>query len=85
MSLLTIICARLDSQGLDRHMLRAVARAPRPVDGAGLAHLMKEPQSTVTPILERAMKAGVLALTTEGTLTFTHPLLRAVVDFLGMD
>jgi hypothetical protein len=85
LSLLTIICARLDSQGLDRHMLRAVARAPRPVDGAGLAHLMKEPQSTVTPILERAMKAGVLALTTEGTLTFTHPLLRAVVDFLGMD
>lgn len=85
LSLLTIVCARLDSQGLDRHMLRALARAPRAVDGAGLAHLMKEPQSTLAPILDRAIKAGVLTFTAEGTLSFTHPLLRAVVDFLGMD
>jgi DNA-binding CsgD family transcriptional regulator len=85
LSLLTIVCARLDSQNLDRHMLRAVARTARPVDAAGLALLIGETQATLAPILDRAVKAGVLAWAPTGTLTFTHPLMRAVVDFLGMD
>jgi hypothetical protein len=66
-------------------MLRAVARTARPVDAAGLALLIGETQATLAPILDRAVKAGVLAWAPTGTLTFTHPLMRAVVDFLGMD
>lgn len=85
MPLLVLICSRLDNLRLDRELLRRVARSDGRLTFQCLVSDMGENAETLRLSLDMAMAVGVLTLSGEGYLAFTHPLLRQVIDFIGME
>jgi len=83
--LLVVISARLDNLRLDRELLRCVARIDERLTLVKAAELMGEEAKILRQSLENAVAAGVLDQDAEGILSFTHPLLRQVIDFLAME
>ncbi len=74
-----VIGARMDGFGLDRFLLRQVARAAAPVGVAELAKELSETPGAVRLAAEQAIACGVLRRDDRGRLSFTHPLLRQAV------
>ena len=83
--LLVIICARLDSLRLDRELLRCVARSDGCLTMKMAVKKMGGDTETFCQSLDMAVAAGVLILGTDGYILFAHPLLRQIIDFLGME
>jgi DNA-binding CsgD family transcriptional regulator len=83
--LLVVICARLDNLPLDRELLRSVARSDGILTMKNAAKSLGDNTETFCQSLDMAVAAGVLNLSAEGYISFTHPLLRQVIDFLGME
>lgn len=83
--LLVVICARLDNLRLDRKLLRHVARNDGCLTLEKAADGMREDIELLRQSVGVAMAVGVLATDAAGCLSFTHPLLRQVIDFLGME
>lgn len=85
MPLLIVVCARLDGLQLDHHLLACVARAETPPSDEAVAALMHATVAEIAPALEQAIAAGVLARDGDGLLSFTHPVIRLVLDFLRLE
>lgn len=85
MSLLVTIAARLDGFRLDRKLLRAVARSNPPPTSAEIAGMLGEPPDTLAQAVKRAVTVGVLVADAGERLTFVHPLLRKIIDYLSME
>jgi Holliday junction resolvasome RuvABC ATP-dependent DNA helicase subunit len=83
--LLVVVCARLDSLRLDRKMLRAVARSFGSLALAEVADALGEDAEAVRQAAERALVAGGMTLGPDGRLSFSHPLLRQVIEYLSME
>jgi len=83
--LLVVICARLDNLRLDRELLRHVARSDGRLTLERAANEMGDDAEALRQSLDIAVAVGVLTLDAEGFLLFTHPLLRQIIDFLGME
>lgn len=73
------IGARLDKLGLDRLLLRSIARAGAPVDQAGLADAIGEPPESLADAVRLAVASGVIRRDESGRLSFAHPLLHQAV------
>lgn len=80
----SVVCARLDGLKLDRRLLKAVARG-QSSDAKALAKSWEEDEPIVSSAIERAMASGVLKRSSGGQLDFSHPLLRAAVDYIGTE
>ena len=74
------INARLDSLRLDHNLLREVARNSAGANLEEVAATLGEDLEKVRPQMERAVASGVLSLSDDKWLTFTHPLLRRAID-----
>lgn len=85
LSLLVIICARLDGLCLDRRLLRAVAQRSMPPTPAELAASFAEDLATTRQAAAQAVASGVLFEGPEGRLSFGHPLLRQVINHLAQE
>jgi DNA-binding CsgD family transcriptional regulator len=85
MPLLIVVCARMDGVALDRKLLAAMSKADVPLSNEQLAAAMKMPMLEVTPSLDKAVASGVLARDAAGLLSFSHPILRLVTEFLRME
>lgn len=85
MPLLIVVCARMDGVNLDRKLLAAMSKADGPLSGQMLAAAMKLPMDDVAPSLEKAVEFGVVARDADGLLSFSHPILRLVTEFLRME
>lgn len=85
LSLRALIGARLDSLGLDRALLRRIARRRAAADVPSLAREMNESQEIVQKEVMLAVAAGVLEQEGSGKLRFLHPLLRQAVDLSGVE
>lgn len=85
LSLLTIICARLDNQHIDRQLLHVVAHASEPLDMEALGKSLEESPTDLQAHIDQAIRTGVLIWRSDKSLAFSHPLVRVVVDFLGME
>ena len=83
--LLVVVCARLDNLRLDRELLRRVARSDGSLTLEKAASEMGDDAAALHQSLDIAVEAGVLTLDAEGYLSFTHPLLRQIIDFTGME
>ena len=83
--LLVVICSRLDNLRLDRELLRRVARSDGLLTLEKAIGEMGDDAETLRQSLDMAMATGVLTLSAEGYISFTHPLLRQIIDFLGME
>ena len=83
--LLVVVCARLDNLRLDRELLRRVARSDGRLTLERAASEMGDDAESLRQSLNMAVEVGVLTLGAEGYLSFTHPLLRQIIDFLGME
>jgi len=83
--LLVVICARLDNLRLDRELLRHVARSDGYLTLEKAAGEMGDDAASLRQSVDLAVAVGVLAVGAEGYLAFTHPLLRQIIDFLGME
>ena len=89
--LLMTVAARLDGFKLDWKLLHTLARSAVEQGGGEsslplLAEAMGEPIETVRRGVEHAAKVGVLILEDEDQrVAFRHPLIRRVIDFLGVE
>jgi DNA-binding CsgD family transcriptional regulator len=79
------ITTRLDSLHLDRNLLREVAKTAVGANLDEVAMTLGENIETLRQQMERAVAAGVLSCSAEGWLSFTHPLLRRVIENLDME
>lgn len=73
------INARLDSLHLDHNLLREVAKNAAGATQDDVAASLGENTASLSPQIERAVAAGVLAFNADGWLSFTHPLLRQAI------
>ncbi|WP_371322753.1 helix-turn-helix transcriptional regulator [Dechloromonas sp. ZY10] len=77
------IAARLDPMGLDRLLLRQVARSEGESagcrEGAELAGKIGVSAEVLSIQIEQAVSAGVLRRGDQGRLAFVHPLLRQAI------
>lgn len=85
MPLLVVVCARMDSMQLDRRLLAALSKAEKPQTPEQLAQGMKSTPDQIGPSIEQAVASGVLASDQDGMLSFTHPIIRMVIEFLRME
>ncbi len=85
MPLLIVVCARMDGVQLDRKLLAAMSKADTPLSPELLALALKLPLADVLPSIDKATAAGVLARDVDGALSFSHPILRLVTEFLRME
>jgi DNA-binding CsgD family transcriptional regulator len=83
--LLVVICARLDNLRLDRELLRCVARSDKNMTLPMVADEIGEDVESLRQSLNMALAVGVLTQDATGALLFTHPLLRQIIDFFGME
>jgi len=83
--LMVVICARLDNLRLDRELLRKVARGGGNLTLETATVEMGDDIEFLRKSVDTAIAAGVLALAADGCLTFSHPMLRQVIDFIGME
>lgn len=83
--LLVAINARLDSLSLDRNLLRTIAKSSVNTTLAETAATMGEDAESLRQQVERTVAAGVFTWGTNGWISFTHPLLRLVIDSLVME
>lgn len=83
--LLVVINARLDSLGLDRALLRAVARNSIALTMEKMASTLGGDEEQLRQQVERTVAAGVLSRGANGWLSFTHPLLQRVITSLVME
>ena len=83
--LLEVVCARLDNLQLDRELLRHVARSNGRLTLEQVTAEMGGDAAFLRQSLEMAVAVGVLTLSEDGYLVFTHPLLQQIIDFLGME
>lgn len=74
-----VIGARMDSLGLDRVLLRHVARVAAPLDIDELAGKLGASPADVTAAVAQAIAGGVLKRDDKDRYGFTHPLLRRAV------
>lgn len=79
LSLRVVIGARMDGLGLDRILLRRVARATAPLDEAELAGDAAATPQDMRLAIEQAIACGVLKRDDKNRLSFKHPLLRQAV------
>lgn len=79
-----IVCARLDGLHQDHRLLHAVAKATN-ADIDALAGRWGEDQEALRREADRAVAAGILRRTGLGKLTFSHPLLRMALNYMGTD
>lgn len=85
MSLLVTVAARLDGLHLDRKLLRTVARRNPSPTTAEIAGLLSENPDAIAQATKRAIVTGVLQADPQGHLTFGHPLLRKIIDYLSLE
>jgi DNA-binding CsgD family transcriptional regulator len=85
MPLLIVVCARMDGVQLDRRLLAVLSKADAPLAAEGAAVAMKLTPAEIAPSIEQALASGVLARDPDGLLSFTHPIIRLVIEFLRME
>ncbi len=85
MPLLIVVCARMDGVQLDRKLLAAMSKGDLLQSPEMLAVAMKMPLAEVMPSLDKAVASGVIARNADGLLSFSHPILRLVTEFLRME
>lgn len=76
------INARLDSLHLDQRLLREVAKNNAGTSLGEVVSALQESTEALQPQIERAIASGVLTSSSDGWLSFTHPLLRQAIDNL---
>ncbi|WP_221047276.1 helix-turn-helix domain-containing protein [Methylogaea oryzae] len=85
LALRVVIGARMDSLGLDRVLLRQLARAATPCGEAEIAAALRETPEALRYAIEQAAAGGVLSRDEQGGLSFAHPLLRLAVEQSGVE
>lgn len=83
--LLVIVCNRLDVLLLDKKILRVMARHQGKLTLDEVAMKLGEDIEILRPAVERAMASGVLSLSEDGYLAFSHPLLGQAINHLSME
>lgn len=83
--LMVAVHSRIDKFGLDSSVLRLVASNQDGIAIDRIAELTGEPLDTLRAQVDRATATGVLTEQVDGTLTFTHPMIRRVIANSIMD
>jgi DNA-binding CsgD family transcriptional regulator len=79
LSLRFVVAGRMDRLGLDRQLLRCVARSPGSWSAAQLVASMHEAREKTVAAAEQALAAGVLKRDEQDRYHYSHPLLRQAV------
>jgi hypothetical protein len=79
LSLMVAVHARLDGLHLDSLLLRAVAKHPRPITATEIKAALAQDAGVVDQQLDRAVNCGVLLRDSDGTFSFSHPMIRRVI------
>jgi hypothetical protein len=79
LSLLVAVHARLDKLHLDSSLLRVVAEQPAAVSMTMLAEAFPEDAQLLHQQVDRAVAGGVIERGTDGTISFTHPMIHRVI------
>jgi len=79
LSLRFVVAGRMDRLGLDRQLLRCLARTPGSWSAAQLVAGMHEPRDKTVAAAEQALAAGVLKRDDQERYHYSHPLLRQAV------
>jgi DNA-binding CsgD family transcriptional regulator len=85
LSLRVAVLARIDKLHLDSTLLTFVARHPGKLSVAELAQGLNDDAQAVQRQVERAVASGVLALSNDDKLSFTHPMIRRAIDNSAMN
>lgn len=83
--LLIVISARLDSLSLDRKLLRCIARSVIKPTVGNISEALGDETDVLQIQIDRAIHAGVLLVSSDGCLSFAHPLLRLAIDSLVIE
>ncbi|WP_084605245.1 LuxR C-terminal-related transcriptional regulator [Desulfonatronum thioautotrophicum] len=84
-SILTMIRSRLDRLALDRRMLRIIAAFPEGIAIGELVRALGGPKDSLPGGIAKAQQYNVLAQEKSDHVRFAHPMVRHVVDHLGME
>lgn len=82
--LLVAIHARLDKLHLDSSLLRVVAEQASAVSMNVIVEALQEDTEALHQQVDRAIACGVLARDTDGTVSFTHPMVHRVIGTSDM-
>lgn len=85
LTLMIVVSSRLDNLGIDRKLLNAVARNSGKVTVKDVAEYLREDSGNLRQSLERAEASGVVLQGPDGRLSISHPLLRQLIEYLGME
>lgn len=85
MPILTTVRTVLDRLLLDRRMLRVIASFPEGIAIGELAHALGEPNDSLRHGIAKAEQHNVLIQENFDHVRFAHPMVRHVVDHLGME
>jgi DNA-binding CsgD family transcriptional regulator len=83
--LLVVVCARLDKLQLDRKLLAALAGATSGIDRNAIGRLFFGNPVDIDRSIEQALGAGVLVENPDQSFSFSHPILRQVIEYLRME
>jgi hypothetical protein len=79
LSLLVAVNARLDKIHLDSSLLSVIARQTPAASMTGIMEILQEDPQLLQLQIARAVESGVLAHASDGTLKFSHPMIRRVI------
>ncbi|MBS4095204.1 MAG: hypothetical protein KGZ83_00025 [Sulfuricella sp.] len=85
LSLMIVVCSRLDNLNLDRRLLNAVARNSGKALLKDVASALGENVGNLRPNLDLAVASGVVSEGPDGRLSIAHPLLRQLIEYLDME
>lgn len=85
LSLRVAVLARIDKLHLDSTLLTILARHPGALSAAELAQGLHDDTPSVQRQVERAVVSGVLVLSSDGKLSFSHPMIRRAIDHSTMN
>lgn len=85
LSLLVAVHSRLDKLQLDSSLLHLVAHQSRRISVLEVETALPDDLSALSQQIERAVATGVLSRSSDGALSFTHPMIRRVIDHSVME
>ncbi len=85
LSVVLRVVAHLDSQKLDRRLLRFVSQNPQGMTLKDLALTMGEREDITNEAVGTAIARSVLRFIDSGLIFFSHPMYQRVTHYLGMD
>lgn len=85
LSLMVVVCSRLDEVQTDCRLVNAVARNSGKATLKDLSLVLGESVAELGASLKHAVNSGVVQEGPDGRLSIAHPLLRQMIEYLDME